>query len=400
MENNSEPIRSPRWQGLALFGYGFRPFFLFAALFAVLAMVLWVGELEGWSLLSSQLAPVEWHKHEMLFGYTSAVIAGFLFTAVPNWTGRFPVMGWPLIGMFSLWAVGRLGMLFGGGLSYPIVAVLDILFLPVLALVMGREIWAGKNKRNLKVLIPVGLMAAANIWFHIDIMDEGTGEAAIRLGFACVLILLMLIGGRIIPSFTRNWMAKQQGEKMPVPFNRFDAVAIGISSLALLMWVFVDRAPVILGGLLAVSGGLQAVRLLRWRGHRTLSNPLLLVVHVFYAALPFGMLLLAASVWLDDSQLATAALHMFGIGAAGGLTISVMTRASIGHTGRELRADAVMKVMFTAVALSAILRVVGALWPQADWAVKAAGASWIVAFGLFAVKIGPWLAVKRKPASR
>ncbi|MEE9315039.1 MAG: NnrS family protein [Rhizobiaceae bacterium] len=387
-----------RWQGMALFGYGFRPFFLFASLFAVLAMALWLGELARWSVLSSDLAPVEWHKHEMLFGYTSAVIAGFLFTAVPNWTGRFPVMGWPLIGIFSLWAIGRLGMLLGGGLSYPIVAVLDILFLPVLALVMGREIWAGNNKRNLKVLIPVGLMAVANIWFHIDIMDAGTGEFPIRLGFACVILLLMLIGGRIIPSFTRNWLAKQQGEKMPVPFSRFDAVAIGFSFLALLAWVFVETAPVVLSGLLAVSGGLQAARLLRWRGHRTLANPLLLVLHIFYAALPIGMALLAAGVWLDDSQLATAALHMFGIGAAGGLTISVMTRASIGHTGRELRADGVMKVMFTAVALSAILRVVGALLPEADWVVTAAGISWIVAFGLFAMKVGPWLATKRKSA--
>ncbi len=382
------------WKGHAFFSGGFRPFFLFASLFAIVSIALWLADLLGYSTLNTELAPVDWHKHEMMFGYTSAVIAGFLFTAVPNWTGRFPVVGWPLIAIFTLWLAGRVAMLLGDGVPYGAIAAVDAAFLPVLGGVIAREIIAGKNWRNLKVMAPVMVLGAANIWFHIDMINGGLGDAPIRLGFTAILVLLMLIGGRVIPSFTRNWLARREPGKMPKPFGRYDNIVVAGSAVGLVLWTFVESSPA-LGVLFAALGVAHIIRLARWAGLRVLSNPLLLVLHIFYAFVPVGFFVLAAGMWWDNPAVNTGALHVFGIGATGGLTLSVMIRASLGHTGRTLATDRLLNVVMIAVVVSVTLRVIGAVWPQFDWAITGSALAWIVAFGLFAFRVGPWLIAPR-----
>lgn len=386
--------RERSWNGHAIFSGGFRPFFLFSALFAIAAIVLWLGDLLGYSSLNTNLAPVDWHKHEMLFGYTSAVIAGFLFTAVPNWTGRFPVVGWPLIAIFILWLLGRVAMLMSDGVSYGITASVDAAFLPILGAVIAREIISGKNWRNLRVLGPVLMLGIANIWFHIDMTNGGIGTAPVRLGFASVLVLLMLIGGRVIPSFTRNWLTRREPGPLPKPFDRYDTITVAASAVALALWTVLDTAP-LLGVGFAVLGVAHFVRLGRWAGFRTLSNPLLLVLHIFYAFVPIGFLTLAVGMLMDSPAINTGALHVFGIGATGGLTLAVMIRASLGHTGRTLATDKVLNVVMIGVIFSVTLRLIGAVWPHLDWAITGSALAWIVAFGLFAFRVGPWLIAPR-----
>ncbi|AXX99027.1 NnrS family protein [Profundibacter amoris] len=385
--------RERAWQGHPFFSGGFRPFFLFASLFGIFAIALWLLELMGYDAINTRLAPVEWHKHEMLFGYTSAVIAGFLFTAVPNWTGRLPVVGYRLMAIFALWLAGRAAMLLGESVPYAVTATIEAAFLPVLGAVIAREIISGQNWRNIKVLVPVLGLGLTNIWFHIDVATGGTGAAPVRMGFTAILILLMLIGGRIVPSFTRNWLARQEPGKMPVPFNRFDAGVIAGSAVALLLWVVLEQP--FLGPLFAILGILHIVRLWRWAGLRTLSNPLLLVLHIFYAFIPTGFLTLAVGMWFDLPQVNVAALHVFGIGAVGGMTIAVMVRASLGHTGRTLASSGILNLAMAMVGISMALRVTGAIWPEYDWAITGSALAWIVAFGLFAFKVGPWLLVPR-----
>lgn len=386
--------RERSWTGHAFFSGGFRPFFLFAALFSIAAVGLWLADLLGYDALNTHLAPVDWHKHEMLFGYTSAVIAGFLFTAVPNWTGRFPVAGWPLIAIFVLWLAGRFAMLMGDGVNYGITACIDAAFLPVLGIVIAREIIAGENWRNLRVLAPVVIFGAANIWFHFDMANGGLGTGPVRLGFSAVLVLLMLIGGRVIPSFTRNWLARREAGMMPKSFDRYDMITIAASAVALLLWTVFGSAP-FLGAGFALLGIAHFVRLGRWAGHRVLTNPLLLVLHVFYAFVPLGLLTLAAGMLLDSPAVNTGALHVFGIGAAGGMTLAVMVRASLGHTGRALASDRALNLAMVAAILSVTLRLVGAIWPQLDWAITGSALTWIVAFGVFGFRVGPWLIAPR-----
>ncbi len=328
----------------------------------------------------------------MLYGYAPAVIAGFLFTAVPNWTGRFPVTGRPLIALFMVWLTGRVVMLMP---LPPLFAALgDAAFLPLLLVVMAREIIAGKNWRNVKVLAPLLVLSGGNIWFHVEILSGDNANGPVRLGFAAILILIMLIGGRITPSFTRNWLVRQGDGRLPVPFNRFDASLLALSAVLLLAWVFEGTAaPLALP--FALLALLHLLRLARWAGERCLANPLLLVLHLAYATIPFGLALMSLASMIGDSALEIAALHVFGIGTIGGMTTSVMIRASLGHTGRPLMATPAINAIFTLIALSMFLRVAAALRPEAEAILTASGLAWILAYGLFVSIVGPWLLAPR-----
>jgi uncharacterized protein involved in response to NO len=213
---------------------------------------------------------------------------------------------------------------------------------------------------------------------------------AVRMGFAAILFLISLIGGRIIPSFTRNWLVRQGPGRLPVPFNRFDAATVAATGVALLVWVIWPGARLV-AVLMAVLALLHLARLARWAGERTLVNGLLVVLHVFYLFLPLGFLALALAGALEDPAWEVAAMHLFGIGAAGGMTLAVMTRASQGHTGRELESGPLLNLMFALVALAACLRVAAALLPAVPGLTTWAGLAWVAAFGLFAFRVGPWL---------
>jgi len=248
--------------------YGFRPFFLGAAAWACVAMVLWLGLLDGaWSFAKGYGA-VAWHSHELLFGYIPAVMTGFLLTAIPNWTGRMPLQGGPLLGLVSLWLAGRVAMLMTDVIGSPAAAIIDAAYLFVLAAVIMREIVAGKNWRNLKVALLVFLVALANVTFQAEVVLGGVPDYGIRIGIAAVVTLIMLVGGRVTPSFTHNWLARQGDEKRPAPLGWFDFVSIGAMALALLGWIAAPLWPPT-GIALLVGALLQAMRLARWAGERT-----------------------------------------------------------------------------------------------------------------------------------
>jgi uncharacterized protein involved in response to NO len=204
----SEP-RLRDYQGPALFSYGFRPFFFFGAVYAGAIILVWLPVFYGQLQLGTAFAPRDWHVHEMLFGYIASVVAGFLLTAVPNWTGRLPLQGRPLVLLFSTWVAGRIAVSVSAWIGWGPAAFIDSSFLILLAAAAAREIIAGRKWGNLKIVFIVSLFAAGNVAFHLEAHFAGLAEYATRGGIAMVIILIALIGGRIIPSFTRNWLARQ-----------------------------------------------------------------------------------------------------------------------------------------------------------------------------------------------
>jgi uncharacterized protein involved in response to NO len=224
------------YEGPVLLSYGFRPFFFFGACQAALAVALWLPLLEGEIALPTLFAPRDWHAHEMLFGYVPAIVTGFLLTAIPNWTGRLPLQGTPLLVLVIVWMAGRLAVTWSAYLGWLPTAAIDLAFLLLVVAAAAREIVAGRNWRNLKVLVPVTALALANAGFHVEAHVSGTVEFALRAAVAAILILIMLIGGRIVPSFTRNWLVRQNPGRLPLPFGKFDLVALAISVAALCLW--------------------------------------------------------------------------------------------------------------------------------------------------------------------
>ncbi|MDZ4089501.1 MAG: NnrS family protein [Tabrizicola sp.] len=380
------------YTGPALFSYGFRPLFLLAGGFAALVIPLWMAVWSGHVSLGGPFSPTDWHIHELLFGYTSAVLAGFLFTAIPNWTGRMPTRGWPLMALAALWMAGRLAVAGGLGLGPVAVMALDCAFLLAIGAMVTVEIVAGRNWSNLRVVVPVLLYLAANITFHLEAMQLGTANYGRRLGFAMVVLLIGLIGGRIIPSFTRNGLAKQGNGPMPVPFGRFDAASLALTLGALLAWVALPEEP-LTGLALIIAGAGQALRLARWRGFRVWRSAILVMLHLAYAFIPAGLVALGLASL--DILLPVVGLHLLGIGAIGGMTLSVMMRASLGHTGRELQAGPALGLAFACVALAALTRVAVPSEPGL-WA---AASLWTTGFAIFAARLAPIL-TRPNPARR
>src|SRR5215472_6108551 len=220
-------------QGPALFSYGFRPFFFFGACDAAIAIAVWLPLFEGEIALPSLFAPRDWHVHEMLFGYVPAIITGFLLTAIPNWTGRLPLQGTPLAILVIAWAAGRGAVACSAKLGWLTAALIDVGFLALVVAAAAREIIVGQNWRNLKVLIPVAMLALANAGFHVEAYAFGVADFAVRAGVMAILVLLMLIGGRIIPSFTRNWLARENPVRLPLPSENSTPLELATSTVAL-----------------------------------------------------------------------------------------------------------------------------------------------------------------------
>ena len=367
---------------------GFRPFFLAAGLWACVSMALWIAILMGVVDLPTAFGPVAWHYHELLFGFVAAAIAGFLLTAIPNWTGRLPLQGWPLGILVLLWAFGRIAVAYSAWIGPALAMAVDLSFLIVFAAVIGREIVAGRNWRNLPVLAAVSLLIAANAMIHAGAFENATLEdAGKRLSVSIVVMLISLIGGRIIPSFTTNWLRRRQVDDLPVPFDRFDGATLGISVAALAIWTVVDL-NVFSGAALIIAAGVHGVRLVRWRGMATVAEPLLWILHIGYAWLPIGLFLLGAAAWMPS--LAAVSIHALTLGGMGTMILAVMTRASLGHSKREMTAGNGTLAVYVLVLLSAVLRLAA---PFLDGghalALDLAGGAWIAAFALFVVLYGP-----------
>jgi len=318
------------------------------------------------------------------------VIGGFLLTAIPNWTGRLPIAGWPLAGLFSLWAAARLAVLFSGILSLWLAGLLDVGFFVVLGLLAAREVLEANN-RNLPI---VGLILMFGLADAFDYLANASvlpwADFGWQLAISLVVLLISLIGGRIIPSFTRNWMAKRGMTKgLPTQPAKFDLVVIGATAVALLFWL-AGPPEMPTGLVLIAAGALQAVRWARWSGWRTYPDPLVLILHVGYLWIPLGLALLGLS--LAGFVPRSAAIHSLTAGAMATMILAVMTRASLGHTGRNLKASPLTVLVYALVTGGALLRVATALG-LIDYAVgiDVAGFSWGGAFLLFLVAYAPVL---------
>lgn len=377
------------YRGPALLSHGFRPFFLFAAIYAGAAIPLWLAIFAGHVWLPTAFAPRDWHVHEMLFGYVGAVVAGFLLTAIPNWTGRLPIQGVPLALLFASWVAGRAATSFSDMIGWRAALAIDAAFLVLLAAAAAREIVVGRKWNNLKVVAIVSLLAGANIAFHIEAHITGLAEYSTRAGVALVVTLVCIIGGRIVPSFTRNWLARRAPGRLPVPFNRFDAVAIVAGVCAMAAWVMFPTGRSTAGAL-AAAGLLHLVRLLRWAGDRTFSDRLILVLHVAYAFVPVGFFLCGLSA--VDFVSPGAGLHAWTGGAIGSMTIAVMTRASLGHTGQALKASGLVQAIYAAIVIAAVARVCAAIEPSHSIPLlMVSGIAWTCAFLGFVAAYAPLL---------
>jgi uncharacterized protein involved in response to NO len=375
--------RLRNYQGPALLSYGFRPFFLFGALYAGLSVLAWLPIFYGHLELATAFTQRDWHVHEMLYGYVAAVITGFLLTAIPNWTGRLPLQGRPLLVLLLVWGAGRVAVTVSAVIGPVTAAAIDVSFLLLVAGAAAREILAGRNWRNLKVLVVLAVLAAGNLTFHLEALHAGAATYGIRIGFGAVVLLVMLVGGRIVPSFTRNWLVRMNPGRLPVPFGRFDIIAMAVSAVALALWIVAPDA-VHTGGAMAAAAVLQAGRLARWAGHRTLRDPLVLILHVGYVFVPLGFALLGAAAY--GFVLPSAGLHAWAAGAVGVMTLAVMTRASLGHSGRALIAGPATQVIYALAVTSAFARLCAALEPQ--WStllLHVAAGAWAAAFLGFGV---------------
>jgi uncharacterized protein involved in response to NO len=390
--------------GPVLFSYGFRPFFLAGSAWAAIAILLWVPQFLGELTLPNVFAPRDLHVHEMLYGYLAAVIAGFLLTAIPNWTGRLPVAGFPLAALFAIWLAGRMAIFLSTALGALLAALIDVAFLVALAMVALREIVAGRNWRNLRILGVLVVLIAGNIAFHIEAAILGAADYGIRIGVASAIGLIMLIGGRIVPSFTHNFLVRQSAdrgapERLPHSFSRFDAVAILLGLSALITWI-VWPSWIITGASLLVAGAVHAVRLARWAGDRTLTDRLVLALHVGYSFVPLGFLLTGLAVLRPDLLSPSAGAHAWTVGAIGIMPLAVMTRATLGHSDRPLVASRATEAIY-ALCLAAALARIGASFWHSELLMHVAAFAWIGAFLGFVLVYGPMLVgASRSAANR
>lgn len=377
------------FEGPAFFSYGFRPFFLLGSIYAGLAILVWLPVFMGALSLISSFIPRDWHVHEMLFGFLPAVITGFLFTAIPNWTGRLPLRGRPLMFLVALWTVGRICVTFSAQTGWLAAMLVDCSFLLLIAAASAREIIAGRKWNNLGVVVLILVLLAGNMTFHLEAHFQGAADYSIRIGIAVVVLLVCLIGGRIIPSFTRNWLVRENPGRLPVPFARFDMITLGVGAIALICWIVSPSAHWI-GYMLASAGALHLIRLSRWAGYRTGGERLLLVLHVGYAFIPIGFLLNACSAF---GVIPTGAgVHAWMAGAAGIMTLSVMSRASLGHTNQALTASFSTQAISASVVVSAVARLCAILVPAHSMPLlHVAAFAWAAAFLGFALSYGPTL---------
>ncbi len=400
MPSSSAPSSMPpalerrlKYAGPALFSYGFRPFFLGGAAWSVACIVLWISQFMGDLSLRTAYPPLDWHIHEMLYGYVAAVIAGFLLTAIPNWTGRLPISGVPLMALAALWLAGRFAILFSAQIGIPLAALIDVAFLATLAFVAAREIIAGRNWRNLRVLVLIGVLIAGNIVFHAEVYLSGRADYGIRIGIGAVVMLISLVGGRIVPSFTRNWLARRESGRLPAPFSRFDVASIAVSFISLALWVALPDS-ITTGIALIVAAVMQASRFGRWAGDRTSSDRLVLVLHVAYAFVPIGFALLGASIFDPAVVPTSVGIHAWTAGAIGLMTLAVMTRASLGHTGQPLAAGIGTQAIYLCVLCAALLRMIGG-FQGSILLMEIASVAWVAAFGGFVLLYGPTLSQRR-----
>ena len=377
------------YQGPALWSYGFRPFFMSAGLFAGVAIPIWVLMITGTESVAFYYPPRDWHVHEMVFGFLPCVITGFLLTAIPNWTERPPIRGLPLMLLLTLWLAGRLAIALPWLPSF-VVAMLDGAFLVVVAGIVWREILAGKAWDRVPMGVLIGLYASANLLFHGLFLNHGATDLPERMALTLIMVLLSLIGGKITPGFTEDFFVEEGVPKQPAPFSRFDGLSILLVAVAGVLWM-INLNSTVTGVAFVAAGVIHLLRLSRWYGWLTWREPLVLIMHVGYSWLAMSFLMLGGAM-LGFGLHVEEAVHVLTTGAVGVMTLAVMTRASLGHTGRIKHAGPLTVMIYFLVNLGAILRVFGpSLTLSGDVMIGVAAGCWSGAYLLFIVGYGHML---------
>lgn len=378
------------------FAYGFRPFFLAAGLYAVIAIGAWLWILIAGAQPFGGLPAYLWHGHEMLFGFIGAAIGGFLLTAVPSWTGTRGYAGAPLVLLAALWLAGRIAFASSAWLPWPVLAACELAYLPVLAFLIGRTLVRARN-RNFPMLVIIAALWAIDAWFLVALRrgDPALASRALVTGIGVVLLLVTIIGGRIVPAFTASALRRRGIDAEIRSRPAVEAVVIGSMVLGALF----DALPplhVAAGMIAAIAAIAQALRLSGWRSLRTLDEPIVWVLHAAYAWLPLG-LVLKATFLLSGAPWAAFWLHGLTIGAAATMILAVTTRASLGHTGRPLVVSRAIAIAYALLVAAALVRVFGpSLLPSSYLAtLEGAALLWIAAFAIYVTVYAPILTLGR-----
>lgn len=393
-----------------LFTAGYRVFFLAAGLFAVFAMVVW----EGWLAIHAAggmvsdmpfaMAPHIWHAHELIFGYASAAIAGFLMTAAPSWVGGENAQPRFFALASGLWLAGRLAVWFSGALPAGVVMLADLAFVPVIAAKVLSLLLKRPKPQQMIFLVVLSVFFAANLMVHLEWagLTADTANAGLRAGLLTLSALIMILGGRVTPAFTRNAMLRT-GREAGLPANPTPLALVAIApALSLPLLAMADIKGGAFAALALITGLAGLARLAGWRGFWTLRQPILWSLHLGYAMNAAGLIALGLSALGFGSEV--AALHLLGIGAVGGMTLAVMSRAALGHSGRPLIAPWPLALGYAVLPLAALARFAASEWPALYYpGVLTSGALWILAFTLYVAELwpvftGPRLVAGKEPA--
>jgi uncharacterized protein involved in response to NO len=367
-----------------LFSSGFRPGFFCAGIAAVLLVPLWALSFVSGTPLGSNWPPTLWHGHEMLFGFLGSAVAGFLLTAVPSWTGQKGVAGRPLVVLAGVWLAARLMIATSGWWPAPLLAAADLSFLPVLAFLVGAPLLRPRN-RNAVLLVALGVLWLTDLIFHVALIRKNPVLAghSLNIGIDIVLTLVTVIGGRIVPAFTAAAL-RQQGVQGAVQSRLVLTVSAIVAMLLVTLGDIFWPDSHIAGVVAGIAAIVQGARLVQWRTLRTLRQPIVWILHLAYAWLPIGLALKAAAM-LGGYAIAAFWLHALAIGALTTMVTAVMTRASLGHTGRPLIVHPLTTVAYALLTAAAVVRVFGlsGFGLRFPWVVVVSALFWTTAFALF-----------------
>ena len=390
------PGKVARIQDMAVFGYGFRPFFLLAGFYAALTVPLWLAASTAglsWDSIWTTAWPRGlWHAHEMVFGFAAASVGGFLLTAIPGWTGATPCAGAQLMRLAALWVAGRVALWMAGVVPPWLVATVDLAFLPALAWVIMGSLTAQKTRRNRIFLALIGLLAVANGLIHLAAHGYVSPALGIELALNILAMMIVIIGGRVIPAFTRSALAADGREDAVRAAPSWDVLApasVGLVALAdVVRSVWPEYTPAA-GTVAFVAACINGWRMSSWAPWHTVRKPILWVLHLGYAWLVVGLIAKAAAALSGFD--ATAAVHVLGVGMIGTMPLAIMTRAGLGHTGRPLVVGRATVVAYGLVSIAAVVRVWAALMGEPMSLLFVAAAAWTAAFAIFSIVYWPIL---------
>lgn len=386
----------PEFKTTVILSYAFRPLFLLLVTQALVHIPMWYLLWQGYLVVDWPINPALWHGHEMLIGFAGAAIGGFLLTAVATWTSRKPVSGWPLLLLSLLWLVAR------GSPIFPLTAATaSIAYWLCLLLLMAREVILAGNRRNYKIIAMILIFLLLEMAFQYALIKQaGLLREILWMQLWLIVLLINLVGGRIIPAFTRNWLKLHRPElndkQLPRPFGAVDLVA----TLTLLCFAILSLIPVPVPLVIAcalTAAVFQIWRLLRWKGLRAIADPLVWMLHLAYAWIPLGVLFFAAG--LAGILPVSTGLHALGIGTVASMIVSVASRAALGHTNRPLAAHPLLTLSIVLISLASVLRIIAAASANGIF-LTGATILWVSAFVCFAARYVPILLLPANHGSK